>query len=362
MNDSLNDNEVIKRNMSHRNIMRFINEMKNQNWQSVLNESDSQTAYSKFHEIISCNFSVCFPYRKMAKKYYRNKPWLSTALKESIKRKNQLHAHSKKYGDPVLQCYYKKYRNKLNQLIKTAERKHYHDLLIEQKSNIKKSWQIIKFVINKRKYKMPCTKFKLNGIIIDDGIDIANKFNHFFVNVGNTLAKSIPTSHKHPNDYISYNASNTFSLDPVTENEICKIIGTFKDSAAGWDGIKPGIVKHRKKIVCIPLKHICDMSFQSGIFPFELKIANVVPIFKTSDEMIFSNYRPVSVLPVFSKLLERLVYNRLIAFITNNKLLYDYQFGFQKGKSTHLALILLVDKITEALDRGMCYRYLFRLF
>ena len=354
MNDSLNDNEVIKRNMSHRNIMRFINEMKNQNWQSVLNESDSQTAYSRFHEIISSNFSACFPYRKMAKKYYRNKPWLSTALKESIKRKNKLHAHSKKCGDPVLQCYYKKYRNKLNQLIKTAERKHYHDLLIEHKSNIKKSWQIIKFVINKRKYKMPCTKFKLNGTIIDDGIDIANKFNNFFVNVGNTLAKSIPTSHKHPNDYISYNASNTFSLEPVTENEICKIIGTFKDSAAGWDGIKPGIVKHIKEIVCIPLKHICNMSFQSGIFPFELKIANVVPIFKTSDEMVFSNYRPVSVLPVFSKLLERLVYNRLIAYITNNKLLYEYQFGFQKGKSTHLALILLVDKITEALDRGEC--------
>ena len=95
---------------------------------------------------------------------------------------------------------------------------------------------------------MPCTKFKSNGTVIDDGIDIANKFNNFFVNVGNTLAKSIPTSHKHPNDYISYSASNTFSLEPVTENEICKIIGTFKNSAAGWDGIKPGIVKHIKEI------------------------------------------------------------------------------------------------------------------
>ena len=120
-------------------------------------------------------------------------------------------------------------------------------------------------MINKWKYKMPCTKFKSNGTIIDDGIDIANKLNNFFVNVGNTLAKSIPTSHKHPNNYISYNASNTFSLEPVTENEICKIIGTFKDSVAGWVGIKPGIVKHIKEIVCIPLKHICDMSFQSGI-------------------------------------------------------------------------------------------------
>ena len=302
------------------------------------------------HKLLIVNFMKLYPAIsvpvsltvKLLKKYYINKPWLSNALKESIKRKNQLHAHSKQYGDPVLQCYYKKYRNKLNQLIRTAERKHCHDLFIEYKSNIKKSWQIIKFVINKRKYKMPCTY-----------IGIANKFNSFFVNVGNTLAKSIPTSHKHPNDYIFYNASNTFSLELVTENEICKIIGTYNYNAAGWDGMKPGIVKHIREIVCIPLKHICDMPFQSGIFPFELKIANAL-IIKTSDEMVFSNYRTVSVLPVFSKLLERLEYNRLIAYITNNKPLYEYQFGFQNGKSTHLVLVLLVDKITEALDREEC--------
>ena len=76
-------------------------------------------------------------------------------------------------------------------------------------------------------------------------------------------------------------------------------------------------MKHINEIICIPLKHICDMSFQHGIFPFELKIANVVTIFKTSDEMAFSNCKLVSVLPVFSKLLERLVYDRLIAYITN---------------------------------------------
>ena len=90
----------------------------------------------------------------------------------------------------------------------------------------------------------------------------------------------------------------------------------------------------------------------TGIFPSELKIANVVPIHKSDDEMVFSIYIPVSVLHVFSKLLERLVYNRVISHINDNKLLYEYQFGFQKGKSTHLAIMMLVDKITEAFDQG----------
>ena len=73
MNDSLNDNEVIKRNMSHRNVMTFINELKNQNWQGVLNEIDSQTALCKYHEMVSSNFSACFLYRKIAKKILQKK-------------------------------------------------------------------------------------------------------------------------------------------------------------------------------------------------------------------------------------------------------------------------------------------------
>ena len=102
------------------------------------------------------------------------------------------------------------------------------------------------------------------------------------------------------------------------------------------------------------LTHICNLSFKRGIFPAQLKIANVVPIYKTGNEHVFSNYRPVSVLPIFSKLLEKLKYNRLMDFITRNKLLYKHQFGFQKGKSTYMALMLLIDKITEALDNGYC--------
>ena len=127
----------------------------------------------------------------------------------------------------------------------------------------------------------------------------------------------------------------------------------IKDSAAGYEGLKAFIIKQIKEVIVTPLVHICNHSFMTGIFP-ELKIANVVPIFQSGDDMVFSNYRPVSVLPIFSKLLERLVYNRLIKFINDNKLLYGYQFGFQRGKSTQLAVMMLVEKITEALDNKEC--------
>ena len=124
-----------------------------------------------------------------------------------------------------------------------------------------------------------------------------------------------------------------------------KIISNFRESAADWDELKPTVVKSVWHCIASPLSHICNLSFVTGIFPDELKIAN---------GMEFSNYRPVSVLPVFSKVIERLMYNRLLKYINDDNLLFRYQFGFRKGKSTHMALIVLIDKISEALEKGDC--------
>ena len=101
-----------------------------------------------------------------------------------------------------------------------------------------------------------------------------------------------------------------------------------------------------------PITHILNISITEGVFPNELKIAKVIPLFKSGDTMIFSNYRPVSVLPVFSKILERLMYNRLLGFINKHKILYMYQFGFRADHSPNLALLLLVDKLSNALEKG----------
>ena len=263
-----------------------------------------------------------------------------------------MYAKSKRndYSEKV--TFYNKYRNKLNQLIRSAERKHFHDILLEHKSDLKKSWQVIKAVINKRKYITINTKFKTNDATTNDGNVVANKFNKIFVNVGTVLAKSIPSTEKNPVDYLQQDIITKLYFDPTTENEISKIIGSPKDSASGWDDLKSSMIKHVKDSLTVTLVHICNRSFVTCIFSSEFKIANVVPIYKSGDEMVFTNYRPVSVLPVFSKLLGRLVYNRLISNINDSKLLYEYQFWFQKGKSTHLAIMMLVDKITEALDQG----------
>ena len=85
--DTLTENPIIRRDMSHKNIMKFINEVKETDWQCVLVVNDAPSAYSKVHENVSCKYNVCFPYRKFTKRYHMSKPWLSAAPKQSIKEK-----------------------------------------------------------------------------------------------------------------------------------------------------------------------------------------------------------------------------------------------------------------------------------
>ena len=311
------------------------------------------TAHSiKFYLMFTINV---FRIKNMISHIIIKKPWLTLALKESIKTKNKLYVNSTKGNNKEdKSTQYKLYRNKLHHLLRSSERKYYHDLLIEHRNNFKKSWKVIKSVINKRKNSPSSCKFKYNGNILDDGLQISNRFNKFFVHVGESLASVIPQSYKVPSDYLKQDIVGELYLDPVTEDEVDKIISNFRESAAGWDELKPTVVKSVRHSIASPLSHICNLSFVTGIFPDELKIANVVPIFKSGDEMVFSNYRPVSVLPVFSNVIERLMYNRLLKYINDNNSLYRYQFGFQKGKSTHMALIVLIDKISEALEKGDC--------
>ena len=159
-----------------------------------------------------------------------------------------------------------------------------------------------------------------------------------------------------PNDsfgrYLKNSHLQRFVLTPATDEEIEKIVRNLKSSASGWDEIPPRVIKSVKDDITNIITYLCNLSFCTGIVPDELKIAKVVPIYKSGLSSNFTNYRPVSVLCSFSKIYERLVYNRLINYLYLNDMLYKYQFGLREKHSTKLALILLLDKITSAIENN----------
>ena len=110
-----------------------------------------------------------------------------------------------------------------------------------------------------------------------------------------------------------------------------------------------------KKIIphiLTPLRHICNISLGQGIFPDEMTIARIIPLFKSGDKQNVSNYRPISLLPQLSKILEKIFNNRLMNFLNSNNLLYLRQYGFRKNMSTSMAIMELVENITTAMDNG----------
>ena len=104
--------------------------------------------------------------------------------------------------------------------------------------------------------------------------------------------------------------------------------------------------------VSIPLAHIFNLSLSSGVVPDNMKIAKIVPIFKSGNKKTLNNYRPISILPAFSKILEKLVCNRLVHFLETHNILYKHQYGFRKGHSTAQPILQLLKDISEANDKA----------
>jgi hypothetical protein len=117
-------------------------------------------------------------------------------------------------------------------------------------------------------------------------------------------------------------------------------------------GISIKLLKHVSHEIAIPLTHIFNHSISLGIFPDAFKTARIVPIFKTGDQTLCDNYRPIALVKSFSKVLEKIVQISLVNHLEINHLLYDHQYGFSRGKSTEHNLLHLVNYVSSALNEG----------
>ena len=196
--------------------------------------------------------------------------------------------------------------------------------------------------------------FNIGEQELSDPTQIAEQFCKYFTNIGPSLASNIPVSQKSPHSFLSGNFVNSLFFEEVSEQEIVNICCSLRSgSTTGYDNISMSLIKDTITSISNPLTHIFNLSITSGIVPVELKIARVVPLFRAGDKSFFVNYRPISILPSFSKILEKIVYSRLMNYLNKYKILSDNQFGFRKNHSTELALTLLYDKISSAIDNNM---------
>ncbi|XP_065662974.1 uncharacterized protein LOC136085582 [Hydra vulgaris] len=216
--------------------------------------------------------------------------------------------------------------------------------------NTKQTWNAIKEIIGQNKYKnnvLP-KKLLIDGETIYDKALIAEELNSFFINVSSNLAQSISLTSSTFDSYLT-NSNKKMNESKLDIRELRTALLSLKSNkSAGSDKVSVNILKLVYDIIEPSLFHIFNQSLKSGKVPDKLKIARVTPVFKSGDESEPSNYRPISVLSCFSKLLERIVYNRLYNHLTENNMLYSKQFGFKKQHSTDHAIVELVNHLSNA--------------
>lgn len=285
------------------------------------------------------------------------KPWITPGLMRCMRNRDLLHRKCKSNPEDItLKITYTRYRNFCCNLLKKIKRAYEKGLVEEAGKNPKKLWDTIKKITNtNRTNNYPKELLSISK----SPISSVNVINTYFSNVGKALAENILNLQQVSCDIPSLNPNtqtppiHSFAILDTDETEVKNLILSLRNNCAvGWDGITNRILKQNLSFLVPILTSIFNKCLQDGVFPTNLKQSQVIPIHKGGDKDKIINYRPISILPSLSKILEKIVNNRLVSYIEDNCILSNKQFGFRRGKSTDDAVNEFVDHVSKNLDKG----------
>jgi hypothetical protein len=264
-------------------------------WSLYPTSSDANAAYDEFMSALSSIYNTSFLIiKKTHKPINYCKPWITSAILKSIRKKNSLYKKWLSKKTDYCLITYKNYKNKLTKVIRSSEKLYYENQFANLKDNIKGTWSLIKRIISDTG-KIACTnnidELLISGKIIKDKLLMANKFNEYFTIVGSSLAAKIPTIAGDFSIYVNngQSVSQSFLAQSSDPTEIINIVNQFKpNKSAGYDDIHPSVIINVIPFIAQPISNIVNLSLSTGTFPDWLKIAKVVPIFKNDDKKLIT--------------------------------------------------------------------------
>ena len=338
------------------NINNFLSNMENES--EILKENydanDSAISFSSFHKNYVHLFNKYFPLIRISRKQFKHKPYITKAILVSIRHKSKLFNKYLQHNTPINEINYKRYRNKLVNVIKRSEENYHRSLISENSNNNRQLWKCFGKILNKKKIKHNrITSLEVGSTKTNNQQQIVEEFNNFFSNIGHKLAKNIDNSNQDFKTYMDSPKPQSILLVRTNVEEITSLINKMQDKkASGYDSINAKFLKLTSAYIAPIICDIFNSMIKTGIYPDELKIAKVIPIYKNGDASKCSNYRPISILSLLNNIFEKLLYKRLYDYLENFEILYQFQYGFRKGHSTVHALVELVDKIRNSVDKG----------
>ncbi|XP_045488502.1 uncharacterized protein LOC123690046 [Pieris rapae] len=321
--------------------------------------------YPKNHENVEYNelarkLQSCLNKCRITKVKFLNPPrqdWIKKDLLEEINRKNILWQKYKTNAmDTNLKAEYEHIKARVSHNIRKSKSEYYCKRFEENSSKPRKMWQLINELSkNKLHSRTGPDKLETEAGTITDKKEICESFNSYFSTIGSTLANMISKKSKVIQILEECRLTDRTELrflKPVTTKEVITIIKNFDcNTASGIDGISTKSIKCVKDIIATELTLCINYHLARGTFPNELKVAKIVPIHKAGSKFDPCNYRPISVLPVLSKVFEKILYKRLHSFLNSKDFFYQKQYGFRAQSNTLAATIDLVTKIKNKIDQ-----------
>ena len=328
----------------------FRNDLQQIDWETILSShaDNPDNMATTFQEIFESVLDIHAPLKKR-RVCNTSAPWITPDIRKLMKERDAVKKATK--ISPERWNTYKHLRNKVTQKIRDAIQSHYLGLIEENKGDPKRMWQVINKVLDKATPSTEISSIDVEGKTITKEKDIAVALNHHFTTIGPKLASKLESrSDDDPLKHINAQ-QNKMMFVPVDETYVLNAIKQLKNGKApGPDKISTKLIKDAAAFIWKPLTMVFNSSLKYGVFPDIWKLARVTPIFKTDSKKDANNYRPISVISVFSRMLEKIVHDQLIEYLITNKVLTPNQSAFRKLYSTVTSLINSTDYWYDNMD------------
>ena len=354
--ESKNNKQVKYYEYSNENLNKFVTKLEND-----LSFHSASDNFSEFTDIFknALDETCKLEKPKVTKRTRHNNPWITDSIISAVEKKHELKSNWVKSiknklpeGDPILRKTFTDYRKVLNQIINSAKNSFSCNKVLENKHDRRKTWQIINELRGKTKSSIK-PSFIIDNKKITNRRVISNKFNEYFNSIASklndTLSDNILDSQFNSfEDFLAPSVSKSIYLEDCTPTEILDLISNLDNNKASDIPIR--VVKKSAHIIAPTLSEYFNLHMREGIFPEVLKSGKITPIFKKGSPEDMGNYRPVSTLPIFGKLFEKIIYSRIYSFAQSQGIINPNQFGFRRSHSTSHAVNYSVKIIDDALQ------------